>query len=229
MNAEELITLNNKKREQLNKENLTFYEEMLVYIRTNFNKSEQQTEEILMELLDHVLEAQKEGRTAKEIFGEEPKAYCRELIGELPKAPKKKQILFISFIVFQFLGILGLVTGVTTIALYHLFDLGTNSVSISLGKGLVVIILGLLLLLSLIFVIFTWIKQSTFKERQPKKWVEFLMLWGVFTIFICLFIFVPNFIPDFGIVLTIPAYWLAISGAFFYGIHYLFRDKNSTY
>lgn len=37
MHANDLAKLNNKKREQLNEENLADYEEMLVYIRGNFN------------------------------------------------------------------------------------------------------------------------------------------------------------------------------------------------
>lgn len=64
MNSQELIKLNNKKREKLNEENLKYYEDMLVYLRLSFLKSEQETEELLNELLDHLLEAQEEGKTS---------------------------------------------------------------------------------------------------------------------------------------------------------------------
>ena len=63
MNAEQLAELNFEKRKELTKENLKYYEDMLLYIRLSYDKSEQETEEILSELLDHLLEAQKEGRT----------------------------------------------------------------------------------------------------------------------------------------------------------------------
>lgn len=229
MNAKELVTLNNEKQEQLNADNLAFYKEMLVYIRTNFNKSEQQTEETLMELLDHVLQAQTEGRMAKEVFGDDPKAYCQELISELPEESKKNQFPFIAYILLQFLGIISLVTGILTPGLYYLFDLGTNSVPVSVGKGLITIFIWILLLFSFILIIFTRIKRSSFKEKQPKKWVEFLQLWLIATIHIGSFIYVPKLIPNFGANLTLPAFWFAIIGVILYGGSYLFRNKNSTY
>ena len=37
-------------------------------------------EELLLEILDHLLEAQEDGKTAHDIFGEDLKAYCDELI-----------------------------------------------------------------------------------------------------------------------------------------------------
>lgn len=78
MNAEELIQINNEKRKELTKENKEYYEDMLVYVRLSYDKSEQETEEILTELLDHLVEAQEEGTTAKDVFGQEPKKYADE-------------------------------------------------------------------------------------------------------------------------------------------------------
>ena len=73
MNVKEMVELNNQRRKLLTKENLKYYEDMLVYIRLSYDKSDQEIEEVLLELLDHLLEAQKEGRTAKEVFGRNPK------------------------------------------------------------------------------------------------------------------------------------------------------------
>ena len=47
MNSKDIIKLNNNLREKLSEENKEVYEDMLVYIRLNANKSEQQTEEVL--------------------------------------------------------------------------------------------------------------------------------------------------------------------------------------
>ncbi|WMT20250.1 hypothetical protein [Parageobacillus toebii] len=65
MNAKDLAVLNNEKRKQLNEHNRNYYEDMLVYIRSHLLLSEQQSEELLMELLDHLLEAQKHGKVRK--------------------------------------------------------------------------------------------------------------------------------------------------------------------
>ncbi|GMG61557.1 hypothetical protein TEHAB4_13040 [Tetragenococcus halophilus] len=92
MDAEELVQLNNEKRKQLSQENKKYYEDMLIYIRTSYNTSDQEMEEILVELLDHLIEAQAEGKTAKDVFGKQPKKYANEILGELPKGVTKKHI-----------------------------------------------------------------------------------------------------------------------------------------
>ncbi|MBT2218335.1 DUF1129 family protein [Virgibacillus dakarensis] len=223
MNAKELIALNNEKREQLNKENLAYYEEMLVFIRLSFNKSEQQTEELLLELLEHLLQAQAEGRSAEEVFGADPKAYCQELIGEIPKEQTKQQIPFIAHVVLQFLAFISLVTGIVQLGLFYFFGIGLNTVSISLGAGLVTILIFLALLYSFIFIIFKWIKRSSFKNKQLKRWVEFIQLWLICTIHIGLLAFVPRLIPDFGPVITLHAIWFAVVGVVLYLVSYLVK------
>src|SRR5690625_5652672 len=106
MKAKEIIALNNEKREQLNDENLAYYEDMLMYIRLSSSKSEQQTEEILLELLEHTLAAQHEGRTVKDVFRDDLKAYCQDIIEEIPKETTKKQFKFSLMIILQFLAIM---------------------------------------------------------------------------------------------------------------------------
>ncbi|WP_347835339.1 hypothetical protein [Gracilibacillus sp. JCM 18860] len=81
MDASVLIEQNNQKRKLLNEENKKVYEEMLLYVRLFFNKSEQESEEILMELLDHLLDAQGEGKSAKEVFGDDPSNMPTKLLG----------------------------------------------------------------------------------------------------------------------------------------------------
>ncbi len=225
MNTKELVALNNEKRKQLNKENLAYYEDMLVYIRLNFNKSEQQMEELLLELLEHLLQAQEEGKSAASVFGDDPKAYCQELIGEIPNEQTKQQIPFIACLALQFLASISFVTGIVLIGLYYFFGLGSNTVSISLGTGLVVILIFLALLYSFIFVIFKWLKHSSFKEEQPKKWVEFIQLWLISSVHIALFVFIPRFIPDFGPVITLNAIWFAVIGVVLYLASYLIKKS----
>lgn len=103
MNSQELIKLNNKKREKLNEENLKYYEDMLVYLRLSFLKSEQETEELLNELLDHLLEAQEEGKDFTEVFGDDPKQYANELLGEIPKSMTKERFNLFLLGSFHFL------------------------------------------------------------------------------------------------------------------------------
>ncbi|MBN6204871.1 DUF1129 family protein [Ralstonia pickettii] len=216
MHAKDLTKLNNKKREQLNKENLSDYEEMLVYIRGNFNKSEQQTEEILMELLDHLLEAQNEGKTAKEVFGNDLKSYCDELITEIPKEKKSINFMFIFYLVLNLVGLVGIVFGAVNFALYQFFSLGTEVLNFSLGSGIFVIIIDFLLLALFVYVIFLWINGSLFKNKKTKKWVEFLQLWLISSLFIGATILVLHFMPAFGKTLSIPHLVIAAAAALIY-------------
>ncbi|QQN86536.1 DUF1129 family protein [Bacillus toyonensis] len=104
MKPEEMIKVNNEKRKLLTKENELAYGNILVYIRCS-NVPEQQSEELLLEILDHLLESQKEGKTAYDIFGDDLQAYCDELITALPKQTMFEKIASIGFIVSLLLAI----------------------------------------------------------------------------------------------------------------------------
>lgn len=79
MTEKEMVQLNNKKRKLLTPENEAAYGDMLIYLRLT-SVPQKQMEELLLEILDHLLEAQEDGKTAHDIFGEDLKAYCDELI-----------------------------------------------------------------------------------------------------------------------------------------------------
>ncbi len=71
---------------------------MLVYIRCS-NVPERQSEELLLEILDHLHESQKEGENAYDVLGEDLPAYCDELIFALPQQPMFGKFSTIVFLV----------------------------------------------------------------------------------------------------------------------------------
>lgn len=99
MNVDMLIEENNRKRELLTPENEKYYDDMLIYIRLQWRLSEQQSEEVLMEILDHLLQGQEEGKTAKDMFGHNPKAFADEIIEQLPNEKKREIIPFYARII----------------------------------------------------------------------------------------------------------------------------------
>lgn len=216
MNAKDIIELNNELREQLNKENLAAYEDMLTYIRLSSNKSEQQTEEVLLELLEHLLEAQKSGKTAKDIFGEDLKQYCDELINEIPGEKMTKNMRFWSYIALQYLAVITLTFGLLSFLLHSFFQLGESSLRFPLGTGVIAILLDLGLFYLLVRFILAWMKNSSFKEKRPKKWVEFLQLWLIMTCAIALFYFIPKLLPHFGTTITLHNLVIAAIGVILY-------------
>lgn len=225
MNTKDLIQLNNEKREQLTGTNKEYYGDMLVYIRTNFNKSERYTEEVLLELLEHLLQAQAEGRTARDVFGDDPKGYCQEVIGEIPSEKKTNRLSFILYIVMNLIGHVSLTVGIVGLALYYFFNLGNGNISFPLGSGIVIILIDLFLLALFVLIIFKRIKSSTFKNKQPKKWIEFLQLWVLCTLFIGLTLLAPWFMPDFGANMHISFPVFILAGAVFYIVSFVMNKK----
>lgn len=226
MNAKEIIALNNEKREQLNEDNLIYYEDMLMYIRLSSTKSEQQTEEILLELLEHTLEAQHEGKTVKDIFGDDLKAYCQDLIEEIPRETKKKQFKFAFMIILQFLAIISFFNGIIGFGLYYFFAIGEKTTTFYLGSSIAITIIDLVILFLVIAAVLKWIKSSVFREKQKKKWVEFLQLWFFSTLVIGLFFCIIYFMPEFGPPFNLPTITFAGIGIALYGLSYLFKDRN---
>ncbi|GGA84406.1 DUF1129 family protein [Ornithinibacillus halotolerans] len=224
MNSKDIVKLNNELREKLTATNKEIYEDMLVYIRLN-NKSEQHTEEVLYEILEHLIQAQEEGKTAQEVFGNNLKAYCDDLIKEIPNEKKSLAFLFGSYIIIYFLAILSTFKGIGEYAIYYFFDKGSNVFSFSLGSGIIVIITDLIILTVFILLVLKWIKSTTFKIKKPKKWVEFLQIWLISTIFIGLSVLVPIIMPSFGAEISIPVISFAVLGVILFLIAYILNKK----
>lgn len=209
MHAKDLIKENNEKRELLNEENREDYEEMLSYTRLT-SKSEQQTEEILMELLDHLLVAQEEGKTAKDIFGEDLKAYCDELISELPKETRKDQLIFLLYLSLNLLGIVATFVGIANYLTFRFFELGTETFDFYLGTGISIVVIDLILLAGFVYIVLLWINGSIFKKKPVKKWMEFLQIWVLTMIYIGLTLLIFMFMPPFGNPVSVS--YLAVVG-----------------
>lgn len=114
MNTDEMIQMNNQLREKLTPKNREYYEKMLLYLRSS-PVPQHQTEELLLEWLEHLLEAEKQGKTALEVFGPDPQEYCEEVVEAMPErgwASLGKEILFIAWLgltwTFLVHGVLGI-------------------------------------------------------------------------------------------------------------------------
>ncbi|MGE7881096.1 DUF1048 domain-containing protein [Bacillus sp. NPDC094077] len=104
MTEKEMVKLNNKKRKLLTPENEAAYGDMLIYLRFT-SVPQKQMEELLLEILDHLLEAQENGKNAHDIFGEDLKSYCDELINSSEHQNSFQQAAVIGFAVSLLLTI----------------------------------------------------------------------------------------------------------------------------
>ncbi|WP_130067623.1 hypothetical protein [Bacillus albus] len=153
MNAQDMIELNNKKRELLTSENEIAYGDMLVYLRLS-NVPEHQVEELLLEILDHLIEAQAENKNAYDIFGNDLQSYCDELIAALPAQTKLEKTSLIGFVISLLLAIQ---FGMDTLAslFIFLFEIDTDIISPPFSipgttLSISLIVLGILLILYLL-------------------------------------------------------------------------------
>ncbi|WP_428910916.1 DUF1129 family protein [Niallia sp. Krafla_26] len=221
MEAKKLIEENNQKREHLAKENLRYYEDMLIYIRFASNKSEQETEEILTELLDHLLEAQDEGKTAEQVFGENPRPIIDEIIGELPSLITKKRTLTFAMIIVYFLAFSSFFTGLFEVIGYYAFNFGGLTRDIYIGSLFIEGLFSIFISFILLYAIISYFRWLCF--RKVNKVVEFLSYWLYGVLSVGLFFVIFWFIPDFGTHLVIPVYWNLIIGILLYFVGKLIR------
>ncbi|HEY4551653.1 MAG TPA: DUF1129 family protein [Bacillaceae bacterium] len=197
MNAKKLIEENNRKREQLTPENEAYYSDMLLYIRLQLTLSEQQSEEVLMEMLDHLLDGQKEGKTARDIFGDDPKAYADEIIQQLPKEERRAVIPFLGGLALNLFSWFLIIRGIIVLIVSQFKDVDTN---VYIFPAIIVgfVIVGTILLG--IWFIFGLIKKSLFQEKPTEKsdMVKAGLLGsGAMGLVIAVSMLLPDFGPSF--------------------------------
>ena len=191
-----MVELNNQRRKLLTKENLKYYEDMLVYIRLSYDKSDQEIEEVLLELLDHLLEAQKEGRTAKEVFGRNPKEFADEIVGALPKLVTKEKIKYSFMIIFFLFGVGAIISPILTIVYNYFSDKNTLVEEIYIGSAALKALLSIPLAFLLLFLMLQFMRWTCFKNFS--KMGEFFITWIFMTMIIGVFVVFHLIIPDFG-------------------------------
>ncbi len=183
MKVKDMIELNNKKRELLTSENEAAYGDMLVYLRLS-NVPEQQMEELLLEILDHLIEAQVENKNAYDIFGDDLQSYCDELISALPPQTRLEKTSLIGFVISLLLAIQ---FGMDAIVSLFIFLFEKNSKIMSppfsiLGTTLSIslIILGILFILYLL-------KRYSFDQKM--NWKRKILFGFAFAIPFCSAVF----------------------------------------
>ncbi|MBD8068764.1 DUF1129 family protein [Bacillus sp. PS06] len=196
MNAKKLIEENNKKREELTPENEAYYSDMLIYIRLQFSLSEQQSEEVLMELLDHLLDGQKAGKTAKDIFGDDPKGFADEIIEHIPKEEKRKLVPFVGGIVADIVGWLLVIRGILFVILLQFTEVKTLVYPISV-LCIALVIAGFVIFT--IIYIFKLVQRSLFKgEQKGKSRIDTIKAGLVGAMGMAGVLLVAKFLPEFG-------------------------------
>lgn len=217
--AKQLIELNNQKRTGLSEENEKYYSDFLIYMRLQLTLSEQQTEEILMEILDHIIDGQREGKTARMILGEDPKAYADDIIEQLPTEKKRSIATFIASLALNLFAYFLLTRGLLLLIGPMFKEISNEIYPVTFS------ILAFLIFCSSLIgvkIIFSIIKKSLFKEKQtPIKDSIKAGTMGMISmgIIICSIYFLPNIGPSF----MFPWYASLITGASLLALSYFLK------
>jgi uncharacterized membrane-anchored protein len=225
MNAKDLIALNNEKRKQLNEHNRNYYGNMLVYIRSHLLLSEQQSEELLMELLDHLLEAQKHGKNAEDVFGKDPKAYCDELIRQLPKEKKRNIYAFIGYLMIRLFALIALVTGAVELIAELFTDVDDT---VYLGKAFVLFVIDSAVILLVVALVMRSVRKSVFRDVSStfhSKVKTFLIVWFASCLVISMFVLEERIVPEFGYRIEAGGMVRILVGLFVLAVTWLLNKK----
>lgn len=223
MDAKLLIEENNKKRKLLTKENEAYYDDLLVYIRLHFSLSEQQSEEVLMEMLDHLIEGQKEGKTAKDIFGDDPLSYTDEIIELLPKEKKRNIIPFVGGIVVNIMSWVLIIRGIILVVFSQFTEVNTD-INL-LGATVVALAIGIFIIINIWFML-KLTKSSLFNEKRSLK--KNMLKVGLFAaVSMAVVLVIAKFTPDIGPSFTFNWWVSIIFGAILWLFHFIVKKRKS--
>lgn len=221
LTIKQLIQENNEKRKQLTKENETYYEQLLVYIRSNLFREERATEELLYELLDHILLAQKDGKSAQDVLGKEPKQLADELIDTLPKEKPKKIMAYFSETMMMFLGIYFAIVGIPAMFSDEENTLYVGSFLLTIG----VLIIGLLVVVGVALNSF---KKEAFASNKSKKLFVVIFTF-TFLAVVCMVVVISQFANEIGPQLQTSPYTYFGFGCFLLLASYIFKMMRNGY
>lgn len=144
-----------RKVNQLRPKNKEAFEYVASHITTNAFVSEDESDEMILEILEDLLIAQSNGTTAQEFFGHDLDGFVNDISYELPKRSMKSIIMFSTF---NFINVM--------IILFSIFGFADFILWVSKGKHIEISILSASLCI-LIFLLFSLV--TVFIDTNAKN------------------------------------------------------------
>lgn len=194
MTAKQMIAENNRLRTKLTEENQTYYEDLMVYMRTvNIFNEEEEVEQTLLQVLQDILEAQENGESAEAFFGQKPQEAADQMIQNFGKPSPK-----------VFLEIVGIVFGVSSF-FSLLSQLSSNTINF-----LILFLNGLLSFAFVLLILFL-LHKDVYRKFTKNKIVTFLVMSVLMALALAGFLAIT--------VLTPPLLTIELSNAVVIGIY----------
>lgn len=104
MKADKIIADNNQQRAKLSTGNKDYYENLTLFMRGHGTlKNDMVLESSLLEILNDLIQAQRNGISAREYYGKTPQAQAQELLAAMPN-DIKGFIVFVFGLLFELIG-----------------------------------------------------------------------------------------------------------------------------
>ncbi|WP_315167811.1 DUF1129 family protein [Metaclostridioides mangenotii] len=177
------IEKNNQLREQLNIENEEYYDDLLVYMRLKGGLfyDNDQIEDILLVILDDIIDAQKDGISAYDYFGKNPKEVADAMMKEITPSSLLSKFKYI-MVVF---------------GIYFLMTIFPSLVSPDKNLDIGKIFIGFIITSVFVIFILNSVKQSIYVEDKSKgKFFSKAKLFIVSFIGLLLLILSKSLLPD---------------------------------
>lgn len=130
MKIREYIDYNNELRAQLSKENRTKYEELLIQIRIlGVFRKEKYIEDITLQLLQDLIDYQKEGKDFEEVYGNDTFTIAKSIIKEIDKESKESVIKNILMTVLLYISICMLLSYDNNFNLINIFMMSVYGIN----------------------------------------------------------------------------------------------------
>jgi DNA-binding ferritin-like protein (Dps family) len=220
--AKQLIEMNNHRRTQLTPENEKFYSDFMIYIRLQqLSLSEQQSEEVLLEILDHLVEGQNDGKSVQVIFGDDPKEYADEIIRHIPKEKKRNMISFFSGIALNLISYFLMTRGVLFFIFSYFKPVDTEVYPF---RYVIMAPIAFCSLLFCVWGIFKIINSSIFSEKKSTL-IDSLKAGVLGMLSMGMILAVGFFLPYFGPAFDFTWYASLLSGVLLWVISYFLKKQ----
>ncbi|MDO4816278.1 MAG: DUF1129 family protein [Bacillota bacterium] len=183
-----LLKENNELEKKLGKDTNEILTDIVVYIRGS-RISEYNQEIIRRDITNMLIEGQERGQTAREVIGDDYKAFCDAIIAEMPEMSAKERVLNAIQIACMCLG--------NILLIWFVFSLVRGSVRevyITLGD----IVSGAVIILSAIGIVMA-ITKDVFDDEQLSGWKLFFIYFVISAACILPSVFIRT------VVLTVPS------------------------
>ncbi|KWX72093.1 hypothetical protein AMQ84_25745 [Paenibacillus riograndensis] len=193
MKVKAMIKQNNTLREQMTPFNRSYYEDMLLGLRAS-KVDPVRTEELLLEAAALLLEGQAKGKNAKQIFGEHPEDYFKEIAGSAPARKVRSKLNY--YLMIPWAALTGLFSVYAVAGLVLLWSTGDTEMFGQISIFTILVVgAGAIVLIEIIMKWLSSLSEDDAPKPKPFDIKGLGIYVGIAIIAVFLGIFLDNLFP----------------------------------